>query len=171
MKKRSDRSYERQFQRWLERHESERAMIDRRGFLARLLGTAAGAVVLGSVDLDKLLWVPGERTYFDLWSDRPGLSTDWIVKEALRLLEGQLQIVNLFNRTYDVGINATRMGDSIVVRQRVKVANRTCGVEVFTSDHISKQDYSRRYLEPAVSALAESARTQVFVEHRPGDLT
>lgn len=35
-------------------------MIDRRRFLATLLGSAAGY----ALDVDKLLWVPGARTWF-----------------------------------------------------------------------------------------------------------
>lgn len=38
--------------------------MNRRDFLARLLSSAAGAAVASTLDLDKLLWVPGEKTIF-----------------------------------------------------------------------------------------------------------
>ncbi len=38
--------------------------MDRRGFLRWLGGTAAGAVAAHTLDVDKLLWVPGAKKIF-----------------------------------------------------------------------------------------------------------
>lgn len=38
--------------------------MNRRDFLSRFVATAAGAAVAHTLDLDRLLWVPGERTIF-----------------------------------------------------------------------------------------------------------
>lgn len=38
--------------------------LSRRAFLGWLAGTAAGAALAPTLDLDKLLWVPGEKTIF-----------------------------------------------------------------------------------------------------------
>lgn len=40
------------------------SMMNRRRFLAWLGGTAAGVAAASTLDLDKLLWVPGEKTIF-----------------------------------------------------------------------------------------------------------
>lgn len=38
--------------------------IDRRGFLRSLLGGAVGLAIAPTLDLDKLLWVPGAKSIF-----------------------------------------------------------------------------------------------------------
>lgn len=38
--------------------------MNRRDFLSRFLQTAAGAAIAHTLDVDKLLWVAGERTIF-----------------------------------------------------------------------------------------------------------
>jgi hypothetical protein len=38
--------------------------MNRRDFLSRFLQTAAGAAIVHTLDVDKLLWVAGERTIF-----------------------------------------------------------------------------------------------------------
>jgi hypothetical protein len=38
--------------------------MNRRDFVKRFLATAAGAAVAHTLDLDKMLWVAGERTFF-----------------------------------------------------------------------------------------------------------
>lgn len=51
--------------------------MNRRNFLARLLAGATGAALAATVDLDKLLWVPGAKTIF-LPSVQPALlGVDW----------------------------------------------------------------------------------------------
>lgn len=46
--------------------------MNRRAFLSWLGGTAAGVALAPTLDLDKLLWIPGEKTIF-LPSPRPPL--------------------------------------------------------------------------------------------------
>lgn len=55
-----------------------------------------------TLDLDRLLWVPGARKHFDLWTPpvRPLLSIEDITKEALRLLSGSLQ----FRRSFAIPV-------------------------------------------------------------------
>lgn len=68
--------------------------MKRRDFLARLLAGATGAALAATVDLDKLLWVPGARTIF-LPSVQPALlGVDWA--------QGQDGISIRFVRQFDV---------------------------------------------------------------------
>jgi hypothetical protein len=45
--------------------------MNRRSFLARLTGGLAAAVATATLDPDQLLWVPGQRQYFDLGGVQP----------------------------------------------------------------------------------------------------
>jgi len=72
--------------------------MERRSFL-RLVGMG----VLGmELDVDRLLWVPGAKTFF-LPPVRPHtfMHMDWITREALRLFEHNLALIKMVNRTYD----------------------------------------------------------------------
>lgn len=59
--------------------------MDRRRFLEALLGSAAGAAVAATVDVDRLLWVPGARRIFLpppggqllITSGGTGFTVDW----------------------------------------------------------------------------------------------
>jgi hypothetical protein len=83
--------------------------MDRRGFLRALLSGAAGAAAAHTLDLDRLLWVPGARTFF---LPSPSytytlLTTDLICRDALRVLEQNLRATCLINREYDARFAGT----------------------------------------------------------------
>lgn len=89
-------------------------MIDRRAFLRRLgFGTvAAAAAANGVLDVERLLWVPGEKT---IVIPSPAVLTngfhsiEWIASEALRVLKRQLTLTAGFNRPFD----DVRLGDTV----------------------------------------------------------
>jgi hypothetical protein len=91
-------------------------MIDRRTFLRRLgFGTVAAAAAATSVyDLERLLWVPGEKT---IVIPPPAAFTngfhsiEWIAREALRVLKQQLTLTAGFNRPLD----NVRLGDTVQI--------------------------------------------------------
>lgn len=98
--------------------------MDRRSFLRALLTGAAGAIAAHELDLDRLLWVPGERTFF-LPSPSPDLNTsllttDIITREALRILERNLTFANCVNRSYDA--RSYQTGTTLTIRKPARYA-------------------------------------------------
>lgn len=95
-------------------------MIDRRAFLRRLgFGTVgAAAAAIGVFDVERLLWVPGEKTI--LLPAPAALNTlfnpDWITREALRILKEQLTIAEYVDREYFDG-PAWAEGRRIAIRK------------------------------------------------------
>ena len=81
--------------------------MDRRAFLRTLTRAAIGAAVTGSVlDPEKALWIPGQRTIIDLGAGRAPISPHlvtmrMITAEALRVLKGNLALVDRVYRNYD----------------------------------------------------------------------
>jgi hypothetical protein len=86
--------------------------MQRRGFLAALGTLAAGY----ALDPERLLWVPGAKTFFlpsieGVRGCPPGplgalgppgfLTIDIITREALRVLENNLQFARVVNRQYE----------------------------------------------------------------------
>lgn len=90
--------------------------LSRRHFLrTALIGTAAVA----TVDLEQLLWLPGEKTFFlpavpTVEELNTFLSADWIAKESLRILQQQLQLSKHVFRHYPD--EAVRLGDTVNIR-------------------------------------------------------
>jgi hypothetical protein len=81
--------------------------IGRRQFLRTLSSTAlvatAAALVPGG-DLERLIWIPGEKTIFlPSLDDGPVLllTPEWVVRDAMRVLTNNLQFVKALNRDYD----------------------------------------------------------------------
>lgn len=78
--------------------------MNRRAFLARLgFGTvAAAAAATGVIDIERLLWTPGEKTIF-----LPSVEVvdfamcDWFTRESLQVLQNKLALTAAFNRDYD----------------------------------------------------------------------
>lgn len=114
---------------------SETAGMDRRAFL-RLAGQGAlGAVVASTVDVEQLLWTPGEKTilipdlteqwdvkHLDPWRPHRNtfVSIDWLVQEHLRQLERSLAFAKVVNREYDrvYPRSGAKVGDRIRVAVR-----------------------------------------------------
>lgn len=99
-------------------HAVERGLTDpsRRSFLkAALLGTAIAA----TVDVDKLLWTPGERTIFLPYFDdtiryNNFVSWELLARDALAVLEKNLTIAKQVNRAYDRRfLNAKQIGETV----------------------------------------------------------
>ncbi len=59
--------------------------MNRRTFLAWLAGTAAGAAAAHTLDLEKLLWVPGQKNIFI--PPPPTILTDRQTGIAIRLIQ------------------------------------------------------------------------------------
>ena len=77
-------------------------MLTRRGFLSALATAAAGL----TLDPERLLWVPGQRTFF-LPSIEPAytlVQIDWMTREMLAQLHNQLAFAKLVNRQFDAPI-------------------------------------------------------------------
>lgn len=77
--------------------------MNRRGFL----GALATLAVAHTFDPERLLWVPGAKTFFIPETVRVGgvgntfLTIDMITREALRVLENNLKLMSHINREYD----------------------------------------------------------------------
>ena len=89
--------------------------MNRRGFLASLLA-AAPAMVL---DPERLLWVPGQRTFF-LPSSNTLLTRDLISREALRLFEQNLLVARILDPCF-TGVGF-KVGDRITIRRPARYA-------------------------------------------------
>ncbi len=83
--------------------------MDRRRFLAWLGGTAAGVALAPTLDLERLLWVPGAKTIL-LPTVEPvtWLTPGWVTREALEALTQSLRVTYLFNREYDARFDRYR---------------------------------------------------------------
>ncbi len=77
--------------------------MDRRAFLRRLgFGTIAAAAASSVFDIERLLWVPGEKTIFlpPLLENYTFLTSEIVTREALKIFENSLSMFNLVNREY-----------------------------------------------------------------------
>lgn len=83
--------------------------MSRRRFLGIVGSTAAAAAVAPLVDLERLVWTPGQTIVVPDLGDvvefggggNQFLTVDWITKEALRVLEHNLRMIPKINRVYD----------------------------------------------------------------------
>ena len=89
-------------------HETPRSNLSRRHFLTLIGAAGAGAALVPELDLDRLLWVPGQKTIFlppavvDASLDgHQFVTVDWITREALKILENNLAFSKRLNRQYD----------------------------------------------------------------------
>lgn len=71
--------------------------MNRRGFLAAVAASIPAMVL----DPERLLWVPGKRSYFDIAQPAPLLSVDWITIESMKLLSNEIKFMADFQRNYD----------------------------------------------------------------------
>lgn len=76
--------------------------MNRRAFLQALgFGTVAAAAAATSMfDVERLLWVPGEKTIF-LPQLRGEPFSGWVTREWLRVMKVNLQFAAHVNRNYD----------------------------------------------------------------------
>lgn len=86
--------------------------FSRRQFLRTAL---VGAAVAATVDVEQLLWMPGEKTILlpelvPCWSDE---QIDWFTRHSLDIMNKNLAIAAKFNRQYD---QKFRVGDTLIVR-------------------------------------------------------
>ncbi len=93
--------------------------MDRRRFLAWLGGTAAGVAIAPTLDLDRLLWVPGEKTIF-LPALQP-INLDEFAREWLKLVENNLAFTRYINRHYEDRF-VREVGETVRVRLPVRFA-------------------------------------------------
>lgn len=85
--------------------------LSRRQFLrGALIATTAAALV----DVDQLLWMPGEKTIF-LPECEVYTTLDWVARDALSTLENNLRMISRFNRAYDRRFDGVRVGDTVQV--------------------------------------------------------
>lgn len=98
--------------------------MNRRGFLKLLCLAATGAALAPVLELDpeRLLWVPGAKTFFlpsepVLWNVHAPqflLTPDWVTREALMVLKSNLNIVGQINRSYDDGFSRLLIGSATI---------------------------------------------------------
>jgi hypothetical protein len=94
-------------------------MMDRRSFLRRVIAGLAGTAVLSTIDVDKFLWMPGEKSFFFFPPDNGFVTVEWITREALRSLANKLQFATHINRHYDgfwLDDQASKLGHTVNVR-------------------------------------------------------
>lgn len=99
--------------------------MNRRDFLRRLVVGTVGATasIAAGLELDpeRLLWVPGQKTFFlppaPSIADRVEtafrqrgphvlLTPDWLAREALKVLEDQIAFAKTINRRYDAAFQS-----------------------------------------------------------------
>ena len=78
-------------------------MIDRRAFLRALgFGTVAAAAAATSVlDLERLLWIPGERVIVLPSVGNTLITPTWMSKELMRTFVNDLKFASFVSREYD----------------------------------------------------------------------
>lgn len=86
--------------------------MDRRNFLRRAFAGLAGTAALATLDVDRLLWLPSDRTIF-LPTHPVEIDTVWITREVQGILERNLAFASAINRQYD---QSFRAGDVLTVR-------------------------------------------------------
>lgn len=89
--------------------------MNRRRFLEMLVGGAFGAAATATLDVDRLLWMPGVRTFFLPTEPELFVTPEWVVREALRVLQQHLTFANSISRSYDTEFGS-RVGQTVMVR-------------------------------------------------------
>ena len=83
--------------------------MERRDFLRQLLTGSAGAAAALTFDPERLLWVPGAKTFF-LPSETEFhhlITPEWVTREVLQMFKNNLKMANLFDREYADQFHAT----------------------------------------------------------------
>jgi hypothetical protein len=153
-------------------------MLGRRQFLLRLVGGIAATAVGAQLDLEKLLWIPNERTIFVPSLTEFG-TTDlhWMTEELARLFKKNLTFARVVNREYDLWHEPMLVGQTVGIRLPPRFAPTDRLLPTFVdpvqpvvlSNHFSveasralatedRRQIRKRLLEPAADALADRAR-------------
>jgi hypothetical protein len=157
--------------------------LSRRSFLGLF---AASTAAVATLDLDHLLWTPGEKTIFlppavEIIEDvaivgNRFVDMQWVTNEALRVLTNELTVTKRINRLY--AEDAHRLGDSIGIRlpERFNAKRATVSpalrVKTVMLDHQhsieldpvelracgSNEEMVKRVIEPAAKHLASVIR-------------
>jgi hypothetical protein len=80
--------------------------MNRRDFLARLgFGTVSAAAAALTFDVEKLLWVPGEKTIvlppLLYGCNNTFITPTWVTREVAREFKNSLRLIQRFDRSYD----------------------------------------------------------------------
>ena len=79
--------------------------MNRRAFLAWLGGTAAGVAAAPYLDLDKLLWIPGEKTIIlppaIVKPVNIFITPEWVTREVAMLWQNNLKLISVVNDACD----------------------------------------------------------------------
>ena len=87
--------------------------MDRRQFLARFgFGSVAAAAAMLSFDVERLLWIPGEKTIFIPTVTDEFLTIDWVTKEMLVLLKNDITFASYIDQSW----KGTHSGSTVQVK-------------------------------------------------------
>lgn len=79
--------------------------MNRRTFLARFgFGTVAAAAAVLTFDVEKLLWIPGEKTIFipeEFSTGNTFITPEWVTREVAQYWKNNLKLVSRFDRSWD----------------------------------------------------------------------
>jgi hypothetical protein len=133
--------------------------LTRRGFLGSLATFAAGL----TLDPERLLWVPGEKTVFLApetgWVDGGKVTTEWMAREAARLLKRHLTRVTRVEHGEVVGITRWTPGG---------LSQLTHVDFCLDPNTTSRAFVLKELLEPGMASMAERVRpARVFGELSP----
>ena len=78
--------------------------MNRRGFLQTLAAGLAGTVAAHTLDLERLLWVPGEKSIFipsgEIFSGNQFVTPAWVTREVARHWMNEIKLVKMFDSSY-----------------------------------------------------------------------
>lgn len=83
--------------------------LSRRGFLKLLASSAAVAAAAPLLDLERVLWVPGQTIAVPAMGRNILLTAEWITREAMKVLENNLKMVSYFDREYENGVSMSTL--------------------------------------------------------------
>lgn len=110
---------------WRREHPEERlefptSGISRRRFVGLLAGSAAVAAAAPMLDIERLVWTPGQMLGGQALEAAPLivvpevggnilLTPEWVTRECMKYLRDNLKMVSAFNRTYDTRFNSATL--------------------------------------------------------------
>lgn len=151
--------------------------MDRRSFLRALgFGTVAAAAASTSVlDLERMLWVPGEKTIIlPALTEYGSVTAQWIVMEAARLLKQNLAMVGQVQRAYDTDWPA-KIGTTVKVQMpgALKIFEPmivTDQLSVSVAPVVGRKQMRTQVIAPAMAILANSMQRKGIVSSVPLEL-